>query len=248
MKALIVDDERLARKELIEMLESYDQLEIIGEAQNADEALKILDTQKTDVVFLDIHMPEMDGFQFLNSLDHVPFEVVFVTAYDEHALKAFEVNALDYLLKPIDQGRLNQVIEKLQKLRTNKRKPSNESDQDNFEPDTVLTVNDRIFIKDGEKCWFVQLKDVFLFESYGNYVKVFFKDQKPLILKSLNLIEERLDNKKFFRANRKHIVNLDYVNRVESWFNGGFMLYMNDGLEVEVSRRQAMRFKNLMSL
>ena len=245
MKALIVDDERLARKELMEMLETYANVEIIGEAQNADEAHKFLETQKPDVVFLDIQMPEVDGFQFLNSLAHVPFEVVFVTAFDEYALRAFEVNALDYLLKPIDQNRLHQVIERLSK-KTRKSSPTQEESED-FN-DSILTINDRIFIKDGEKCWFVQLKDVFLFESYGNYVKVFFQDQKPLILKSLNLIEDRLDNKKFFRANRKHIVNLDYVNRVESWFNGGFMLYMKDGLEIEVSRRQAMRFKNLMSL
>ena len=245
MKALIVDDERLARKELIEMLDAFDAVDIIGEAQNAEEAHEILDNHKPDVVFLDIHMPEVDGFQFLNSLEHVPFEVVFVTAYDEHALKAFEVNALDYLLKPIDQNRLNQVIERLlaQSQKTEKNTDANEDVND-----SILTINDRIFIKDGEKCWFVQLKDVFLFESYGNYVKVFFKDQKPLILKSLNLIEERLDSKKFFRANRKHIVNLDYVERVESWFNGGFMLYLQNGLEVEVSRRQAMRFKNLMAL
>ena len=152
---------------------------------------------------------------------------------------------MDYLVKPIDQNRLNQVIERLTKSLKKEDKTIEDQGETN---DSILTINDKIFIKDGEKCWFVQLKDVFLFESYGNYVKVFFKDQKPLILKSLNLIEERLDPKKFFRANRKHIVNLDYVNRVESWFNGGFMLYMKDGLEVEVPRRQAMRFKNLMSL
>lgn len=241
-----MDDERLARKELIEMLENYENVEVIAEAQNAEEAIRILDNEKPDVVFLDIHMPEVDGFQLLNSLENVNFEVVFVTAYDEHALKAFEVNALDYLLKPIDQARLSQVVNKLSKLISSESKENNElSDGNN---DSPLTLNDRIFIKDGEKCWFVQLKEVYLFESYGNYVKVFFNDQKPLILKSLNLIEERLDAKKFFRANRKHIVNLDFVNRVESWFNGGFMLYMKDGLEIEVSRRQAMRFKNLMSL
>lgn len=245
MKALIVDDERLARKELAEMLEAYEHIDIIGEAQNADEANEILESEKPDVVFLDIHMPEIDGFEFLKSLNQVNFEVVFVTAYDEHALKAFEVNALDYLLKPIDQDRLNQVIDRLTKGFTTVEKISAEPSETD---DSLLTVNDKIFIKDGEKCWFVQLKDVFLFESYGNYVKVFFNDQKPLILKSLNLIEERLDPKKFFRANRKHIVNLDYVSRVESWFNGGFMLYLKDGLEIEVSRRQAMRFKNLMSL
>jgi two-component system LytT family response regulator len=244
MKALIVDDERLARKELMEMLESYDSLEIIGEAQNAEEALAVLQTQTPDVVFLDIQMPEVDGFQFLNRLESVNFEVVFVTAYDEYALRAFQVNALDYLLKPIDQNRLNQVIERLSKRVLTGSKYSGDTTA-NSEP---LSVNDRIFIKDGEKCWFVQLKDVFMFESYGNYVKVYFHDQKPLILKSLNLIEARLDAKKFFRANRKHIVNLEYVQRVESWFNGGFLLYLKGGFEVEVSRRQAMRFKNLMSL
>lgn len=245
MKILVVDDERLARKELIEMLDTFDTIEVIGEAQNAEEACLFLETNKPDVVFLDIHMPEVDGFQFLNSLENVPFEVVFVTAYDEYALRAFEISALDYLLKPIDPNRLNKLIERLTKHFTKSSKNGRDSEEEN---DSILTVNDRIFIKDGEKCWFVQLKDVFLFESYGNYVKVFFGDQKPLILKSLNLIEERLDSKKFFRANRKHIVNLDYVKRVESWFNGGFMLYMDEGLEVEVSRRQAMRFKNLMSL
>jgi two-component system LytT family response regulator len=245
MKALIVDDERLARKELIQMLEVYERIEVIGEAQNADEAHEILQSEKPDVLFLDIHMPEVDGFEFLRSLDQVNFEVVFVTAFDEHALKAFEVNALDYLLKPIDQDRLNQVVERL--LKSYKKEPEINAESGDSN-NSLLTVNDKIFIKDGEKCWFVQLKDVFLFESYGNYVKVFFNDQKPLILKSLNLIEERLDAKKFFRANRKHIVNLDYVTRVESWFNGGFMLYLKDGLEIEVSRRQAMRFKNLMSL
>jgi len=245
MKALIVDDERLARKELIELLSAYDDIIIEAEAQNVDEALKITEQFTPDVVFLDIQMPEKNGFQFLDALDSCPFEVVFVTAYDEFALKAFQVNALDYLLKPIDKERLDRVVERLRKLV--KGRPSTNENESETREDT-LSTNDSIFIRDGEKCWFVQLRDVHLFESYGNYVRIFFKEYKPLLLKSLNLIEERLDSKKFFRANRKHIVNLDYVNKVESWFNGGFMLTLVDGNEIEVSRRQAIKFKQLMSL
>jgi two-component system LytT family response regulator len=245
MKALIVDDERLARKELIELLKSFDDIEVEAEAQNVDEALKITENFTPDVVFLDIQMPEKDGFQFLDALDSCPFEVVFVTAYDEFALKAFDVNALDYLLKPIDKQRLERVVERLRKLIKSKTVAKDAKDAEN---NTALSTSDRIFIRDGEKCWFVQLSDIEVFESYGNYVRVFFKEHKPLILKSLNLIEERLDEKKFFRANRKHIVNMDYIVKVESWFNGGFMLYLTNGQEIEVSRRQAIKFKQLMSL
>lgn len=244
MKALIVDDERLARKELAELLKTYDDIEIGGEAQDVDEALKLTESFTPDVVFLDIQMPEKDGFQFLDALDSCPFEVIFVTAYDEFALKAFDANALDYLLKPIDKQRLDRVIERLRKLVKTKANAQTDSSQD----DDVLSTNDKIFIRDGEKCWFVQLSEIEVFESYGNYVRVFFNSNKPLILKSLNLIEERLDKKKFFRANRKHIVNMDYIAKVESWFNGGFMLYLKGGQEIEVSRRQAIKFKQLMSL
>ena len=245
MKALIVDDERLARKELIDLLKDFEDIEVVAEAQNVDEALKITEIFTPDVVFLDIQMPEKDGFQFLDALDSCPFEVVFVTAYDEFALRAFDVNALDYLLKPIDKQRLERVVDRLRKL--TKSKSSSSHDHLN-NTDAILSINDRIFIRDGEKCWFVQLVDIEFFESYGNYVRVYFKEFKPLILKSLNLIEDRLDEKKFFRANRKHIVNMYYIVKVESWFNGGFMLYLKNGQEIEVSRRQAIKFKQLMSL
>lgn len=244
MKALIVDDERLARKELAELLKAYDDIDIAGEAQDVDEALKLTESFTPDVVFLDIQMPEKDGFQFLDALDSCPFEVVFVTAYDDFALKAFDANALDYLLKPIDKQRLDRVVDRLRKLVKTKASAQNDSSQDN----NVLSTNDRIFIRDGEKCWFVQLSDIEVFESYGNYVRVYFNSNKPLILKSLNLIEDRLDEKKFFRANRKHIVNMDYIVKVESWFNGGFMLYLKGAQEIEVSRRQAIKFKQLMTL
>lgn len=242
MKALIIDDERLARKELTTLLEKHDNIEIIGEAANADEAEAMIAEKKPDLLFLDINMPGRTGFELLESLDHAP-HVIFVTAYDEHALEAFKVNALDYLLKPIEAGRLEAAINKLPRV--------SEAGQPQRE---ILRETDQIFLKDGEKCWFVTLKDVRYFESEGNYVRVRFGDQKPLVLRSLNKLEEKLDPLTFFRANRKHIINLRWVDKIEPWFSGGLMVklkHMDKSGEpetVEVSRRQAARFKDLLSL
>ena len=236
MKALIIDDERLARKELAGLLEGYDGIQIVGEAANADEAEERIAELQPDLLFLDINMPGRDGFQLLESLERTPL-VIFVTAYDEHALHAFQVNALDYLMKPIDPARLGSAISKLPRPK------------DSDVPERqILGLDDQIFLKDGERCWFVGLKDVRLFESEGNYVRVRFNDQKPLVLRSLNKLEEKLDPHVFFRANRKHIVNLRYVEKIDPWFSGGLNVKLKTGEEVEVSRRQAARFKELMSL
>lgn len=236
MKALIVDDERLARKELIGLLQAYDQVEVVGEAANADEAEQRINELRPDLVFLDINMPGRDGFQLLESLDHAP-HVIFVTAYDERAVDAFKVNALDYLMKPIDPARLEAAVAKLPKV--------GDGDVPQRE---LLRADDQIFLKDGERCWFVTLKDVRLFESEGNYVRVRFSDQKPLVLRSLNNLEKKLDPVVFFRANRKQIINLKWVTSIEPWFSGGLSVKLSTGETVEVSRRQAARFKELMSL
>ena len=236
MKALIIDDERLARKELSTLLEKHDGIQVVGEAANADEAEERIAELKPDLLFLDINMPGRDGFQLLESLDHAP-HVIFVTAYDEHALHAFQVNALDYLMKPIDPERLEAALNKLP-----------QKGEGDVPQRDLLKADDQIFLKDGEKCWFVTLKDVRLFESEGNYVRVRFNDQKPLVLRSLNKLEEKLDQHVFFRANRKHIVNLKWVDNIQPWFSGGLMVKLKTGEEVEVSRRQAARFKELMSL
>lgn len=238
MKALIIDDERLARKELIKLLEEHPSIEIAGEAQNADEAEQLITELNPDVLFLDIQMPGRTGFQLLESLDTVPL-VVFTTAYDEFALKAFEINALDYLLKPITAERLAEAVHKIQekeRVRSGRGR------------DQKLGLEDQVFVKDGERCWFVKLSDVRLFESVGNYAKVFFGTNKPLILKSLNALEERLDEKTFFRANRKHIVNMRMIEKIEPYFNGGLLLELQGGEKIEVSRRQAVKFKEMMSL
>ncbi|GCC50777.1 DNA-binding response regulator [Chryseotalea sanaruensis] len=240
MRALIVDDERLARKELMKLLEDHSAIEVVGEAQNADEAFEMIETLNPDLLFLDIQMPGKTGFQLLEMLDSVPL-VVFTTAYDEYALKAFDVSALDYLLKPIQPERLSETIQKiLQKEKEKKEIIAN--------GDKKLGLNDQVFVKDGDRCWFVSLSNVRMFESDGNYIKVYFDTNKPMIHKSLNALDEKLDERAFFRASRKHIVNLSWVEGIEPWFNGGLMVRLRGGDKVEVSRRQAAKFKDMMSL
>lgn len=240
MRALIVDDERLARKELMKLLEDHSAIEVVGEAQNADEAFELIETLNPDLLFLDIQMPGKTGFQLLEMLDAVPL-VVFTTAYDEYALKAFDVSALDYLLKPIQPERLSETIQKiLQKEKEKKEVIAN--------GDKKLGLNDQVFVKDGDRCWFVSLSNVRMFESDGNYIKVYFDTNKPMIHKSLNALDEKLDERAFFRASRKHIVNLSWVEGIEPWFNGGLMVRLRGGDKVEVSRRQAAKFKDMMSL
>ncbi len=241
-KALIIDDERLARNELKKLLADFSEIEVIGEAANADEGIEKIDSLIPDLIFLDIQMPGKTGFDMLQELDRAP-HVIFTTAYDEFALKAFEVNALDYLMKPVEPKRLKDALHKLQQA---EEKEAAASLASSFRG--MLGENDQVFVKDGERCWFVKLGEVRLFESVGNYAKVFFGTNKPLILKSLNALEERLDEKVFFRANRKHIINLHMIEKVEPFFNGGLMLDLKGGEKIEVSRRQAVKFKEMMSL
>lgn len=241
-KAILIDDERLARNELRKLLQEYPEIEIVDEAANVDEAVKKIHDHSPDLIFLDIQMPGKTGFDLLQELDHTP-GIIFTTAYDEYALRAFDVNALDYLLKPIEPKRLAEAIHKLEDLDEGASSVSETS-----QLRTLLSENDQVFVKDGDRCWFVRLGEIRLFESVGNYVKVFFGANKPLILKSLNALEERLDEKVFFRANRKHIVNLRMIEKVEPYFNGGLLLELFGGEKIEVSRRQAVKFKEMMSL
>ncbi len=239
MKALIVDDERLARVELRRLLAPYKEINVVGEAVNAEDAFNKINELNPELVFLDIQMPGKNGFQLLEELDTVP-TVVFTTAYDEYALKAFEYNAMDYLLKPIEPKRLEDTIKKLIE------KDRKESLLNAESP--VLKETDQVFVKDGDRCWFVKLTNVRLFESEGNYVRLYFEDNKPLILRTLNYLDERLDGKTFFRANRKHIINLKWIENIEPWLNGGLLVKLKGGNKIEVSRRQAIKFKEMLSL
>jgi two-component system LytT family response regulator len=242
MRAIIIDDERLARAELKKLLQEFPEVEVIDEAANAEEGISKIESQRPDLIFLDIQMPGKTGFDMLSDLEKTP-QVIFTTAYDEFALKAFEVNALDYLLKPVEPKRLADAI---QKLHFSDQKDAR-SIPENIN-NSILGENDQVFVKDGERCWFVKLNEIRLFESVGNYAKVFFGSNKPLILKSLNALEERLDEKFFFRANRKHIVNLRMIEKIEPYFNGGLLLELKGGEKIEVSRRQTVKFKEMMSL
>ncbi|HIP37635.1 MAG TPA: response regulator transcription factor [Crocinitomix sp.] len=238
MKTIIVDDERLAREELKLMLSKYPQIEIIGEYKNTVEAEKALKTLDVELMFIDIQMPGETGLEFLERIDNIP-RTIFVTAYDEHAIKAFELKAYDYILKPIGEKRLEEVIKKLE--------------EETKIPESVKTAEtlksgDRIFIKDGDKVWFIKVENIRFFESDGNYVKVYFDDCHPLILRSLNSLNERLDGKLFFRANRKYLINLEQISMIDTWFNGGLQVEMSCGTKIEISRRQAIKFKDLFSI
>lgn len=246
MRTLIIDDERLARNELRRLLDNFPKIDIVGEAANADEALPMIEDLQPDLLFLDIQMPGKNGFELLQAIEGKAPDVVFTTAYDEYAIKAFEFNALDYLLKPIELNRLSEAIHRVEEeLQHHSTEPARSPTEPGHK---TLGENDQVFVKDGEKCWFVKLGKVRLFESMGNYVRLYFDDQKPLVLKSLNALEDRLDPASFFRANRKHIINLQWIEKIEPWFSGGLLVTLRGGDKIEISRRQAIRFKDLLSL
>ncbi len=239
IRAVIVEDSRLARNELKELIKKHPNIELIGEAENVDQGFDLITETRPELLFLDINMPEKDGFDLLEMLDEVPI-TVFTTAFDEYAIKSFEYNALDYLLKPINEKRFAMAIEKVVVKHE-------EKDKEKEDKGAVLGETSQIFIKDGEKCWLVRIGDIALFEIVGNYTRVYFQEEKPLLYKSLNQIEGKLPEQSFFRANRQQIVNINYIREVLPWFNGKLKLVLNNGAEVEISRRQSYIFKDKLS-
>ena len=228
MKAIIIDDERLARAELRRLLAAHPEIEIAGEACNGDEALALIAQTSPDLLLLDVQMPGMTGFDLLERLDDVP-QVIFTTAYDAYAIKAFEVNALDYPMKPIPPARLAAALAKVR-------------------PRSGPTRLERVFVRDGDRCWIVALPDIFLLESEGNYTRVHFSGQRPLIRRSLNALEAQLDPAIFFRANRKEILNLKWIDKVDLGVAGGLSVMLRGGRAVEMSRRQSGRLREILSL
>lgn len=231
----IIDDSRLARAEMRRLLADFDDINITGEAANAEQAFEVIQRTEPGLLFLDIQMPGKDGFQLLEELDSVP-HVIFVTAYNEYAVRAFEVSALDYLTKPVDPERLNEALLKVRNSRTNL--PQN---------DEPLQEESRVFVKDGERCWFVRVGDIDLIESNGNYAKVHFDDEHPMIHKSLNYLENRLSPDLFFRANRSQIINLKRIKNVDPWFGQSIKIELANGASVEVSRRRSKEFREKLS-
>ena len=234
MKALIIDDERLARAELRRLLAAHAEIEIAGEARNGAEALQQIEALRPELVFLDIQMPGMSGFELLEKLDEPP-QVIFTTAFDQHAVQAFEANALDYLLKPIAPARLAAALRKLQQPRA-------------APPAPAAAPLDRVFVRDGERCWLVQLADIVLLESEGNYTRLHFGANKPLIPRSLAALEERLDPAVFFRASRQHIVNLKAIERIDPGIADNLIVSVKGGHKVEMSRRQSARLREILAL
>ncbi|HIG74387.1 MAG TPA: response regulator transcription factor [Bacteroidetes bacterium] len=248
LRAVLVDDERLARVELRRLLAEHPEVEVVGEAADAPAARDLLAAlgeagTPPDVLFLDIQMPGETGFDLLASLEAVPPAVVFVTAYDEHALRAFEVSALDYLVKPVAPARLAAAVARLEPA----DEPPAETDRQPPEAG-YLTADDRVFVKDGDRLHFVRLGNVRLFESEGNYVRLYVGRETPLVLRSLNQLEERLDPAVFFRASRRHLLNLEHVTGLEDWFGGALRATLDGGETVELSRRAAQRFRERTSL
>jgi len=243
MKALLIDDERLARNELRRLLAAHPDIEIAGEATDVDDALAQAGRLKPDLLLLDVQMPGADGFSLLERLDGPLPAVIFTTAYDEFAVKAFEFNALDYLLKPVDPNRLAAALEKLRA-----RKAGGSAGGDAPAPTHRLSLEDKVFVREGDRCWFVPVKNIRLLESEGNYTRVHFDESKPQLFRSLTAMEERLDAKHFFRANRKQVINLAWVEGIEPWFSGGLLVRLKGGIKVELSRRQAQDFRERMSL
>lgn len=235
MRVLLIDDEPLARRELRRLLEDFAWVTIEGEAANIDEGQQLIDALDPGLIFLDIKMPGGTGFDLLERLEHTP-QVVFTTAYDQHAVRAFEVNALDYLLKPVEPERLAAAMAKV------KRQAEAAS------ATTAVDKLDQLFVRDGPRCWFVPLAEVSLLTVEGNYVRLSWGRQRPLLGRPLSALEQRLDPRTWFRANRSQMINLDYIDSVELGVNGRLHVQLRDGPEIEISRRQARVFRELTSI
>lgn len=248
IRTLLVEDEYLARQELRYLLrEAHPEVEIVGEAADAPAARQLIAELRPDLLLLDISLPGETGFELLESLDQVPL-VVFITAYDQYATRAFQVSALDYVLKPVHPERLAQALARVRLALQQAPAPGPADEAADPVPGPRLTPQSQVFIKDGEQCHFVRLTDIDLFEAVGNYVRVYFGPHAPLHHKSLQQLDDKLPPDLFFRVNRQQIINLTTIEKVHAYYKGGLLLELRGGRRVDVSTRQAVRFKELLSL
>lgn len=247
MRALVIEDSRLARQGLVRMLRKFKAISVVGEAENPSEARELIEIEKPDLLFLDIHMPGETGFDLLASLDYMP-KIIFTTAYADYAVQSFEHNTVDYLLKPISEERLAAAIKKLDVSVENVLEPNHCDSQIGEIPTSVLSPRSQIFIKDGDHCHLIKVSDILYIESCKNYVQLFFKGQKAFVKKSLNQVEERLPKDVFFRASRQFVVNFQCIANITENLADGYDLTMSDGTMIEVSRRNAAKLKQFLSL
>ena len=235
----MIDDERLARQELAALLKAFPWIEIVGEAANATQTTALVRELKPELLFLDIEMPGRDGFSLLGELPEPRPQVIFTTAYDRFAVKAFEVEAVDYLLKPVHPARLAAAVQRLGEA---------EPDEGAAGSEAPLSDDDRVLVREGERCWFVPVNSIRLLEAEGNHTRVYFQQEKPLLYRTLVSMETRLPKKLFIRANRSQLVNVNFIETVGAWFSGSLKVALREGPEVEFSRRQAQLFRERLSL
>lgn len=242
MKALIVDDEGPARRELRRLLGAFPWVEIVGECANIAEARAAIESLAPALLFLDVQMPGGTGFDLLTQLGRVP-QVIFTTAHDEHAVRAFEVNALDYLLKPVEPARLAEALARVRPAQAAPEFAAAAAGTGRRGATTAGEPLQQLFVRDGARCWFVPLREVRLLTADGNYLRLSWGTRQPLMNRSLTTLELKLDPASFFRANRRQILNLSFIEEVELGRNGRLHVQLRGGPEVEISRRQARLFK-----
>ncbi len=235
IKTILIDDEPLAIAELQSMLSTYSEIDIVSVSNDAQDGIQKIQQFNPQLLFLDINMPGKNGFDLLGELGTAP-EVIFVTAYDQFAIKAFEVNALDYILKPVNPERLKEAVTKvIRKL-------------NQAEGEKALDINKRIFIKDGEQCFFVPIHQIFYIESVGNYVRLYFRDKKAMLHRSLNYLEEKLPGEHFFRTSRQEIINVNFIKNIVPYFSNTLQVEMESGTKIDLSQRQSVKFKEKMGI
>lgn len=251
LRALIVDDEPFARKVLREELEVLDSVEIVGEAENGEAALLQIASAKPDVVFLDIHMPVMNGFELLGRLNggHIP-AIVMVTAYDEHAIRAFDAGAVDYLLKPISQGRLLQSLERARRIAANRTEGAEliAHLQELAPPDKAGTARIRKIVgKIGEEYFLLNPQDVLAFQAEGDLTWIITRKGRYLATQNLRSIEDRLQNTAFRRIHRNALVNVEQIRKLSMITSQRWLITLNNGQELIVSKRQARNVRDVLN-
>lgn len=254
IRALIVDDEPLARRGIRRLLQSAPDIEIVGEAGNGQDAIVAVEKQKPDLVFLDIQMPLLDGFATLEKigLENLP-EIVFITAFDEHAIHAFEINALDYLLKPVDAERFEKCLERVRERMKNSQGEKLDDkissllkSLERVESNAEKTFLSRIVIKDAGRIFFVGADEIIWISSEGNYVKIHTKGKSHLLRETMDGLENKLDPREFLRLRRSTIVRIEQIKELQPLFNGEFAIILKNGTQLASSRRYRQNLSSLL--
>ncbi len=244
-KVLIVDDEELARTIIRKYLADFDTIEIVGECGNGFEGIKMINENKPDIVFLDIQMPKISGFEMLELIENPPI-IIFTTAYDKYALKAFEVNAVDYLLKPFSQERFSESVNKAITLLKNKAAGSKPVEKLVNYNSSQKEYLERVVVKDGTKVFVIPCNKIKYIEAQDDYVMIYFASGKFLKQKTMKFFEEHLSEKEFIRVHRSYIVALSQINKIEQIQKDSYQIILKDGEKIPVSKTGYSKLKKLL--